>query len=111
MLNVWHNAQYIGFVWLFNNNRFKDGVDPKARFLSTISQTRNWWLYFPICVAISTLLYKLVEPSLVVLIALAGLPAMPMIVLYMTVNFHHYIVDSVIWKVRKKPLQQTLGIA
>ena len=61
--------------------------------------------------AISTLLYKLIEPSLVALIALAGLPAMPVIVIYMTVNFHHYIVDGVIWKLRRKPLQQTLGIA
>ncbi len=34
-----------------------------------------------------------------------------MIVIDMSVNFHHDIVDSVIWKVRKKPLQQTLGIA
>ena len=48
---------------------------------------------------------------LAALIALVGLPAAPMIVMYMTINFHHYIVDSVIWKVRKKPLQQTLGIA
>jgi hypothetical protein len=53
----------------------------------------------------------LAEPSLAALIALAGPPAMPMLVLYMTVNFHHYIVDGVIWKVRRKPLQQTLGIA
>ena len=111
VLNVWHNAQYIAFVWIYNNNRFKGGVDRQARFLSTISQTRNWWLYFPVCVAISTLLYKAVEPSLAALIALAGLPAMPVIVIYMTVNFHHYIVDGVIWKLRRKPLQRTLGIA
>ena len=37
-INVWHNAQYILFVWLFNTRRFKDGVDPEARFLSYISQ-------------------------------------------------------------------------
>ena len=61
--------------------------------------------------SISALLYKLVEPSLVARIALAGPPAMPMIVIYMAVIFHHYIVDGVIWKLRRKPLQQTLGIA
>jgi hypothetical protein len=26
------------------------------------------------------------------------------------VNFHHYIVDSMIWKMRKAPLRKTLGI-
>src|SRR5262245_56396376 len=31
-VNVWHNAQYILFVWMFNNNRFKGGVNPQAKF-------------------------------------------------------------------------------
>jgi len=26
------------------------------------------------------------------------------------INFHHYIVDSQIWKVRKKPMQATMGV-
>ena len=38
VLNVWHYAQYILTVWLFNNNRFKDGIHPKHRFLSYLSQ-------------------------------------------------------------------------
>jgi hypothetical protein len=32
------------------------------------------------------------------------------IVLYQIVNFHHYIVDSSIWKVRKPKMQETLGL-
>jgi hypothetical protein len=36
---------------------------------------------------------------------------LPALVIYQSINFHHYIVDSVIWKVRRKPLQTTLGIA
>ena len=39
-INIWHNAQYILFVWMFNTRRFKDGIDPEARFLSYISQPR-----------------------------------------------------------------------
>ena len=54
VLNIWHNAQYILTVWLFNNNRFKEG---------------------------------------------------------MAINFHYYVVDAVIWKVRRKPVQQNFGIA
>ncbi len=28
-----------------------------------------------------------------------------------TINFHHYIVDELIWKVRRPSLRKTLGIA
>jgi len=33
------------------------------------------------------------------------------LIVYQTINFHHYIVDSMIWKLRRKPLQETLGVA
>ena len=45
VINIWHNAQYILFVWMFNTRRFKDGIDPEARFLSYISQPGRLWLY------------------------------------------------------------------
>lgn len=100
--NVWHNAQYIAFVWLFNNNRFKQGVEPKARFLSSLSQTSNAWKYLAVCFGISTTVY----------LALAGtIQTLPyLVVAYQIINFHHYIVDSRIWKVRRPKLQKTLGL-
>ncbi len=101
-VNVWHNAQYILFVWMFNNNRFKGGIDPKARFLSTISQTNKVWLYFLSCLGISTAVYLTLEFSV---------GALPLLLLsYQVINFHHYIADAVIWKVRRKSLQKTLGL-
>lgn len=103
VVNIWHNAQYVLFVWLFNNNRFRAGIDPKARFLSMLSQSRNTWLYFAVCVGISTAVYLGLQT---VLIAVPILMAT-----YQVINFHHYIADSVIWKVRKPALQKTLGIA
>ena len=37
--------------------------------------------------------------------------ALPLfLVAYQTINFHHYIVDGLIWKVRKKPLRANLGL-
>ena len=33
------------------------------------------------------------------------------IIIYQTLNFHHYIVDSRIWKLRKKPVRNNLGIS
>ena len=103
VINVWHNAQYIGFVWLYNSNRFKNGIDPKAKFLSAISQQRNAWVYFLVCLVISTLMYSIIR---------GVTSALPMlIVVYQVINFHHYVVDGVIWKVRKPQLQRNLGIA
>ena len=107
VINIWHNAQYIFFVWFYNASRFRSGNDEKAVFLSTISQPGNWWLYLAVCLAFTTLLYGAIAGFGEFLIAL-GLPSM--IIVYQTINFHHYIVDSLIWKSRKKPLQKTLGL-
>jgi hypothetical protein len=107
-INIWHNAQYILFVWLFNTRRFKDGVDPQAHFLSYISQPNRLWLYLLACIAITGVIYWGVLKTLDQLIV-SGL--LGTIVLYQIVNFHHYIVDSVIWKMRKTPLRRTLGLS
>ncbi len=107
-INVWHNSQYILFVWLFNTNRFAGGIDTRAKFLSWISQPRRWWAYAAVCLALTAVAYQ----GLNALIA-AALPQMVVaatLILYQSVNFHHYVVDSVIWKVRRKPLQDVLGL-
>ncbi len=102
-VNIWHNAQYILFVWMFNTNRFKGGIDPQAKFLSTISQNKNAWMYFAACLGITTAVYAPLAASSL---------AVPILMLmYQVFNFHHYIANSIIWKVRRKSLQKTLGIA
>jgi hypothetical protein len=107
VINIWHNAQYVLFVWMFNSRRFKDGVDPEARFLSYISQPHRLWLYLTTCILITGVFYWAILGALDALL-FAGLSAT--IVLYQIVNFHHYIVDSRIWKVRKEPIRRTLGL-
>lgn len=106
-INIWHNAQYILFVWMYNTRRFKDGIDPNARFLSYISQPQRFWIYMAACIGITGIIYVGVLGTLDALFV-AGLSAT--IVLYQIVNFHHYIVDSQIWKVRAAPVRKTLGI-
>jgi hypothetical protein len=108
VINIWHNAQYVVFVWLYNTNRFRNGLDLKARFLSRISQARNWWLYFAISLAFTTLLYGAIFSSKDMLYSI-GLPSL--IIIFQTINFHHYIVDGIIWKARKTPMRTTLGLA
>lgn len=107
VINIWHNAQYILFVWMYNQRRFKDGVDPQARFLSYISQPGRLWLYLTSCLLISGVFYVAVLGTLDALF-FGGLAAA--IVVYQIVNFHHYIVDSMIWKVRKEPMRKALGL-
>lgn len=111
VLTVWHNCQYILTVWMFNNNRFKSGVDAKHRFLSFLSQRRRLATYFAVCLLISTALYAALQYSLT-WIAIATATSLPLFAIaFQAVNFHHYIVDAVIWKVRRKPVRQNFGIA
>jgi len=111
VLNVWHNAQYILTVWLFNNNRFKDGIHPKHRFLSYLSQRRNVMQYFAVCLLLSTIAYSLLSFTLSTVSTLIAVSLPLFAIVYQASNFHHYVVDAVIWKVRRKPVQQNFGIA
>jgi hypothetical protein len=107
-INIWHNAQYILLVWMYNNNRFKEGVNPSHRFLSTISQPGRTVTYFVVCLGISTVLYMLLQG----VFNLLGLSLLALtLIAYQTINFHHYIVDGIIWKVRKPRIQAHLGLS
>lgn len=99
VLNIWHNLQYIAFVWLYNNNRFKDGVDPRHELLSTLSQTRNVALYLGFSLALSTGLYVLVREAM---ISMVSASFVYVVLAYQVFNFHHYVVDAVIWRSRRK---------
>ena len=97
MINIWHNSQYNLFVWMQNRRRFEKGIDPQARFLSWISQPGRLWLYLLICTVIAAAIYGGVLRAIDWLF-FAGVSAT--LVLYQIVNFHHYIVDALIWKTR-----------
>jgi hypothetical protein len=108
VINMWHNLQYLAFVWLFNNRRFASGIDPRAVLLSTLSQTGNWWLYVAACLTLSTVFYYSAQSAMHWL----GITNVAYLaVFYQVVNFHHYIVDSKIWKLRKPAVRQTVGLA
>jgi len=108
MINIWHNGQYILFVWMYNNRRFRAGIDPDARLLSYISQPGRLWLYLLTCIAITGIFYWGVLRTIDWLF-FTGLSVT--IVMYQVINFYHYLVDSMIWKVRKPQVRSTLGLA
>jgi hypothetical protein len=97
-INVWHNLQYVLVVWMSNAKRYASGVDPSARFLSRLSQPGRVMMYFACCLAITTIVYVAIDRFTV--LVLGGGMAIT-IGIYMGINFHHYIVDALIWKRRK----------
>jgi hypothetical protein len=94
-INIWHNAQYLPFVWAANARRHQLGVDPRRRFASWLSQPRNVAWYAAVCLALGAGFYLLLGR------ASAALPrdVLPMVlVAHLAVNFHHYLIDTVIWR-------------
>lgn len=108
IVNIWHNTQYLLFVWLFNRNRFKSGVVAEARLLSWTVQPGRAWAYFGLCLAISTTVYFALGQTAAAIAASTALPIS--LIVFQAVNFHHYIADAMIWKVRKAPIRATLAL-
>lgn len=109
VLNVWHNAQYLMFVWMFNNRKFQGTVDVRHRLLSLLSQRENAAYYVLFCLTLSTAIYGALHVALR-LTPFALVPAMA--VVYQSINFHHYIVDAIIWRRGKsRPAQAAAGSA
>ncbi len=106
VINVWHNAQYVLVVWMYNRGRYKNGVDPEHSFVSGLSQPGRVVPYFAISVGFAAIVYLFLGFGTALLAGTAA-PAL----VYMSINFHHYIVDSVIWKTRKATHQQRLGLS
>lgn len=106
LVNVWHNAQYLGFVWLHNRQRFATGVRAEARWLSWLCQPGylRAAAYYLACLAISSPFYfVLYSVGDRIDEWLGGAVISVSLVASMTLNFHHYVVDSVIWKRRHSP--------
>jgi hypothetical protein len=104
VINIWHNLQYILFVWLQNNKRFEKGIDATARAMSTLSQSSQVMRYFLVCFGIATLAYLAIQLAG----GAIGDVGLPLVVLmYQTLNFHHYIVDGIIWKSKHRQAERT----
>ncbi len=113
VLNIWHNCQYILTVWMFNNNRFKNQIDIATGSSRTSASKRTYsrTLRF-VCSFRQFSTAHWLRDSTGFHPSLALVTTLPMFaVVYQAINFHHYVVDAMIWKVRKKSLRQNFGIA
>lgn len=106
LANVWHNSQYIIFVWLHNRQRFNGGVSTEAPRLSWLSQpgASRAALYFTACVGLSTAAYLSLHAvgEGISQMFIYG-PSAFVVIVSMAINFHHYVVDGIIWKRRRDP--------
>ncbi len=111
--NIWHNAQYILFVWLFNQRRFAKPDFEEKNWLWWISQPGPMRMicYFLACLLVTTVFYGglkfgfdwFAAGDTAIIFALY-------VVSFQALNFHHYIVDSKIWKARKKQHQVVMDL-
>ncbi len=96
-INIWHNAQYLVFVWAQNAKRFRGGVDPERAFLSRLSQRENAAAYVLVCAGIGIAFYFALGQAT----SRLSWQVIPLfLVCHQAVNFHHYLVDAVIWRRR-----------
>ena len=121
--NVWHNAQYILFVWLFNQNRFAKDPESGAiadktnsrrpRIMPWLSQPKPYRIlaYFAFCLVMTSVFYGSIT-SMMKLVSAGDMVLMTglTVIAYQTINFHHYIVDAMIWKARKKSHQKIMKL-
>ena len=108
LINIWHNLQYIAFVWVCNVNQYADPTKGASKFRQWLCAPENWLFYFIICFLISHVFYSGTEMA--INLFPVEIAASLMIIVYQSINFHHYIVDACIWKLRKKSVRAAVGV-
>jgi hypothetical protein len=101
LVNVWHNVQYLAFVWLYNRRRFASGIAPDSRTLSWLTQPGygRAALYYLSCLALATpAYYLLLQLGERVDHVLHNTVLPTALLLSLSFTVHHYLVDGVIWK-------------
>lgn len=106
IVNIWHNIQYLLFVWLKNLQRdaaHRDSLQPTASAEPNNSTASFPWRhaasYLTLCTLAGAAVFEMMDWMGGQLLWL-GLPTV--LIAHFTVNYHHYLVDGVIWK-RARP--------
>ena len=99
-INIWHNAQYILFVWHANNRQVDR--DRRAGFVHAICASNRIGWYLVASIVASTVIYGVLGLTLA---------AATSVIVYQVINFHHYVTDGRIWKTRRSSSRQRLDPA
>jgi hypothetical protein len=105
VVNIWHNLQYLLFVWAQNIRRDRLAHRGAAVDLSAVTTEMDLTglcgraaRYGGLCLLLGAALYQALNWAGTQLLWL-GLPTM--FIAHFTFTFHHYMVDGVIWKRRR----------
>lgn len=98
VLSLWHSSQYMLFVWHVNRSRYGTRPDPEHPLLSRVSQPGGVLRYALVFLGLSVVFFGALRLGLEWLAPLA-LPVS--LVVFHSINFHHYTVDAIIWSRRR----------
>jgi len=98
--NIWHTAQYLMIVWLFNQNVVAKSTGAPRGWYFQLTRNNSAALFFTLCLVSALPVYFALNnadiwfgPTVVLVTA----------VMNQAINFHHFIVDAVIWRKRRNP--------
>lgn len=95
--NIWHTAQYLMLVWMFNENVV---AKPQTKgWFWSVTQRNRAPIYLSLCFLAAFVFYFAISRPL--FWGASGIVLA--VVLNQTVNFHHFITDAVIWRAKRKP--------
>jgi hypothetical protein len=111
--NIWHNAQYVLFVWLYNTNRFKNPEQGAGGVMAYISQRTysRVLVYFAFCLVATTAVYSsMIYGYRWIIGENEEVLTLLYIMTFQAVNFHHYVVDANIWKARSAKNSSVMNV-
>jgi len=106
VVNIWHNLQYLLFVWVQNIRRDSPIQGDQTVLISVDELWKKAVRYGSLCLAFGAALYQSAQWVGAQLLWL-GLPTV--LIAHFTLNFHHYLVDGVIWRRRRSWLVRWLA--
>jgi hypothetical protein len=98
--NIWHTAQYLMIVWLFNQNMVAKSAGAATGWYFQLTRNNSAALFFTLCLVGALPIYFALHTAD---LWLGSTVILATIVLNQVINFHHFIVDAVIWRKRGNP--------
>jgi hypothetical protein len=98
---AWHAIQYLGIVWFYNRNRYREGLDSRAKMVSFVSQPRRAPLYFALLLALAGAAYLALLGAARATVGTSWDFGAWSLFVWTSLTFGHYWLDGVIWKLRK----------
>ncbi|MBL8681318.1 MAG: hypothetical protein JNK05_19220 [Myxococcales bacterium] len=99
-VNVWHNAQYLLFVYAWNERRFANADAATLGALGRVAGAANSARFYIAFALIGAAMY-----SVAWLASEAMRPSLDRAIVYLVVlqaiNLHHYVADMVLWTARR----------